>query len=60
MVEITKASRARAAKALALRRQGKLLKEIGAELGVGVERARCLIDTGKRWEARSKLPRDKQ
>jgi orotate phosphoribosyltransferase-like protein len=60
MVEITKASRARAAKALALRRQGKLLKEIGAELGVGVDRARCLVAKGERLEARSKLPRDGQ
>ena len=36
--------------ALKLRREGKLLKEIGGELGVGVERARSLIAAGERFE----------
>jgi orotate phosphoribosyltransferase-like protein len=60
MVEITRASRARAAKALALRREGKLLKQIGAELGVGVERARHLVAKGERLEASPRLPRKGQ
>ena len=34
---------ARYEKALALRREGKLLREIGTELGVGTERARQII-----------------
>lgn len=38
--------------ALKLRREGKLLKEIGAELGVGVERARSLVSAGERFEQR--------
>lgn len=55
MVEITKRRKARAAKALAMRREGKLLREIGAAFGVGVERARCLIDMGEREEKRRKI-----
>lgn len=50
MVEITRRRRERCALALKLRREGKLLKEIGAELGVGVERARSLIGAGERFE----------
>lgn len=54
MVEITKRSRARAAEALAMRRAGKLLREIGEHFGVGVERARCMVEMGERIEARKK------
>ena len=36
--------------ALELRRSGKLLREIGEELGVGRERARCRIAMGERFE----------
>jgi hypothetical protein len=52
MIEITRRSRERAALALSLRRQGKLLREIGDELGVGVERARSLVAMGESYERR--------
>jgi hypothetical protein len=52
MVEITRRRRERCALALKLRREGKLLKEIGVELGVGVERARSLVASGERFERR--------
>jgi len=52
MVEITKRSRERRAKALAMRREGKLLREIGAYFGVGVEQARSMVAAGERQEKR--------
>lgn len=51
MVEITKRSKARALEALAMRRAGKLLREIGEHFGVGVETARCMVLKGERIEA---------
>jgi hypothetical protein len=54
MVEITKRRRERCAQALAMRRAGKLLREIGEHFGVGMEQARCMVLSGERFEARSK------
>lgn len=47
--EVVAQARARAIKAFELRQAGKLLKQIGAELGdVSYSRARQLVEAGKR------------
>lgn len=53
MVEITRRARERRAEALSMRRQGRLLREIGAHFGVGIDQARSLVLAGERQEQRA-------
>lgn len=52
MVEITRRSKERKAKALALRRSGKTLKEVGEAFGVCKQTAKQMVDSALRLEAR--------
>lgn len=52
LVEVTRTARERAARALELRAQGKLLREIAAELGISEARVCQLLKKGRAENAR--------